>query len=890
MYLDIRLIHKYSSHLPENRMKSVIAALAVVFFSLLLPLLLMSQSSAAFTPNASNTNAMHESLGALTEWKKEPQGLWLRASNGAQMRVVVYTPSIIRVRIAKEVKDLSTNAAATKEGTPPAARWDDHSFAVVAQPDKSTPFTTSETPESITLATDALTVTVRKNPVRVQFFTKQGKLINEDEPAFGTAWIGREVTTHKRLLPGERFIGLGEKTGGLDRSGRAYTNWNTDAFGYGSGSDPVYGTHPFYMGLHSGSIIYGVFFDNSYKSHFDFGASNERFSSFGAEDGEMNYYVMHRASVGEIIEDYTHLTGRMELPPLWSLGYHQCRYSYFPDKEVLTVARTIREKNIPADVLWFDIHYMDAYKVFTWHPERFSQPKKMLAELEGMGFKNVVITDPGIKVEKGYAAYEDGLRQDIFLKYPDGRPYTGSVWPGPCHFPDFTNPKARSWWGDKIKGLVDDGIDGFWTDMNEPAVWGQNIPNMIEFDFDSALFEDNVRSNKATYKKGHNVFGLQMARATYEGSKKWLAGRRPFNLTRASYAGVQRYGAVWTGDNTASDDHLLLGARMVNSMGLAGIAFAGPDVGGFNGGGSRELFARWVTVGAFTPFFRIHAALNTKEQDPWSFGEDVEEVCKSYIELRYRLLPYLYSTFYETTRTGLPVARSLAVNYPFDETIYDGRYDAHYLFGPSILVAPCDSRQNFAKVYLPEGTWYNAHTDEVLAGKQEIIVETPMERLPLFVKAGAIVPMQSVVQFTAQKPDGTLYLHIYNNKTTDKNGAKASFTYYEDDGETYRYQQKDFAKREIVLESSRKKITFAKHEGTMPSKFTSIKLILHGFDALPAEILVAGKKNAIKQEPMSLLKPSAGLDPLGTQAQNLTRTNVKTISFPYSSDAFVIEW
>jgi alpha-glucosidase len=530
---------------------------------------------------------------------------------------------------------------------------------------------------------------------------------------------------------------------------------------------------------------------------------------------------------------------------------------------------------------------MDAYKVFTWHPEQFAQPKKMLAELETMGFKNVVITDPGIKVEKGYAAYEDGLKQDIFLKYPDGVPYTGDVWPGPCHFPDFTNPKGRSWWGDKLKGLVDDGIDGFWTDMNEPAVWGQAFPDFIEFDFDSSTFEDHATSNKATHKKGHNVFGMQMARATYEGSKKWLAGKRPFNLTRASYCGVQRYGAVWTGDNTASDDHLLLGARMVNSMGLAGIAFAGPDVGGFNGGGSRELFARWVTVGAFTPFFRVHAAVNTKEQDPWSFGEDVEEVCKTYIELRYRLLPYLYSAFYETTLTGLPVARSLAVQYPFDANIYDSRFDAQYLFGPSILVAPCDSRQRFAKVYLPEGTWYDAHTDEVLAGKREIIAETPMERLPLYIKAGAILPMQSVVQSTAQKPDGTLYLHVYNNASSN---ALHSFTYYEDDGETLKYQQKDFVKREIILESSRKKITFAKQEGTHTSKFTTVKLILHGFDTLPAEILVSGKKRSIQQERIPLLKSLAGYDPLGTQGQTSSQSLTKTISFPYVADAITIGW
>jgi alpha-glucosidase len=807
-----------------------------------------------------------ESLGNVSEWNAGIDGITLRTEQGT-MRLIAYSPSVVRVRVVRS-----------------GAAFDDFSYAVIAKP-QAIAFTTKENAEYITLGTDALDIVVQKSPLRLKFLTKKGELLNEDEPAFGTAWQGTEVMAYKRLLPNERFIGLGEKTGGLDKRRNGYTNWNTDAYGYGGGSDPLYGTTPFYMGLHSvragangtasQGLIYGIFFDNSYKSHFNFGASNDRFSSFGAENGEMNYYFIHRPSVAAVLEDYTALTGRMPLPPLWSLGYHQCRYSYFPESEVMNLAKTIRDKQIPADVLWFDIHYMDAYKVFTWHPERFPKPKAMLSKLDEMGFRNVVIIDPGVKVEKGYAAYEDGLKNDVFAKYPDGTNYTGEVWPGWCHFPDFTNPKTRAWWGEKYKPLLDDGLDGFWNDMNEPATWGQRFPDMVEFDFDG---------NKATHKRAHNVYGFQMARSTFEGVRKIAPAKRPFVLTRAFYSGIQRYSAVWTGDNTASDEHLLLGVNLVNNLGLAGIPFAGVDIGGFNGNGSRELFARWITVGAFTPFFRVHAAIYTKEQDPWSFGEDVEEISKTYIELRYKLLPYLYSTFYEATKTGMPVARSLVLTNTFDQTIYNDAYKQQYMFGQSLMIAPLVSNQQFAKVYLPEGEWYDLHTERKFAGKKEIIVEAPLERLPVFVKGGGLLLMQSLVQTTKQQPEDVLTVHCFAGK------QGSDFVYYEDDGEGYAYEQGEFYKRTITFDAAKKTVRFEKPEGTSASKFKRIRLVLHGFDALPQYVSVAGKKAALTTDTTLFLKPLSGFDPLGAQGQGIERRSAKTTTFPNASEAFLVSW
>jgi alpha-glucosidase len=807
---------------------------------------------------AKNT-MLSESLGKLTEWKSEPNGAVLTTLQG-MMRLTFYSPSIVRVRAVR------TGSA-----------WDDHSFAVGMQP-QNVKITSKDDADALTFTSDALKVVVKKNPVRVQFFTLDGKLLNEDEAAFGTTWLGTEVTTHKRLLADERFIGLGEKAGGTDKRRQAFTNWNTDAFGYAGGSDPLYVSIPFYMGLHSNSLVYGIFLDNSYRTNFNFGASNDRFSSFSAEAGEMNYYFIHRPSVAETIQAYTELTGRMEIPPLWALGYQQCRYSYFPDSEVMNVARTMREKGFAGDAIVLDIHYMDAYKVFTFHPERFPNPKKMIADLKTLGFNTVVINDPGIKVEKGYSAYEDGLKQGIFAKYPDGTPYSGEVWPGWCHFPDFTNPKARVWWGDNMKTLTDAGVTGFWNDMNEPAAWGQNIPNIVEFDFDG---------NKASYKKAHNVYGLEMARSSYEGAKRHLGGKRPFVLTRAAFAGIQRYSSIWTGDNTATDDHLMLGTRLVAGLGLSGVPFTGVDIGGFNGNGSRELFARWVTVGAFTPFFRIHAAIYTKEQDPWSFGEDVEEICKNYIQLRYNLMPYIYSAFHEAAQTGLPVARNLAITYPFDAKIYDGAFNSQYLFGGAFLIAPVVSTQQFAKVYLPEKgeDWYDFHSNKRLSGGQEILVEAPLERLPVFVRGGSIIPQQSPVLHAGQKPTDTLTLHVYRGNTSN------SFTYYEDDGETYKYQQNDFHKRVIRYDAAKNSLTFEKADGVRASKFKAVRCILHGFSGMKETISVGGKATKTSTEFVSFLPNLSGFDPLGAQGEREAADALATtLIFPLTAEKLVLTW
>ncbi|WEK36987.1 MAG: glycoside hydrolase family 31 protein [Candidatus Pseudobacter hemicellulosilyticus] len=712
----------------------------------------------------------------------------------AHVKVQVYSPNIIRVRMS----------------TQPLA--DDFSYAVVASPQAAT-IKPVQTNQEIRFTTDSLQVVIRKNPFHISFYTPDNRLINEDEPGLGTSWIGTEVTTYKHMQPGERFIGLGEKTGNLDRKGSAYTNWNTDVFGYSASQDPLYSTIPFYIGIHQG-LNYGIFFDNSYQSDFNFGASNNRFSSFSARGGEMNYYFLYHTHVAGLLSSYTQLTGRMNMPPLWSLGYQQNRYSYYPDTEVYRIAQTLREKKIPADGITLDIHYMDNYKLFTWNKERFPDPQQLVDSLNKMGFKVTLIVDPGIKVEKDYPAYESGLANDIFLKYADGQPYTGEVWPGWCHFPDFTSVKGRNWWKGQVTNYTNIGVEGIWNDMNEIATWGQKMPSNVLFDYDG---------HPTTHLKGHNVFGLQMARSSYEASRLALK-KRPFILTRAGYAGLQRYTALWTGDNRAEDDHMLAGVRLLSSLGLSGVAFSAMDIGGFTGNPSTALYNRWMQLGTFTPYFRNHTQLNTKSAEPWTFGEEALEQARNSINLRYRLLPYIYSTFHEATVSGLPVVRSLAIDYTHDAHIYEPAFQNQFFFGPAILVMPMETTQQYAKVYLPAGDWYQFYTGQQEQGGSDKLIPLSPVLLPVYVKGGSIIPMQQVIQHTRQQPADTLLVHIYKGSTPN------SFDYYEDDGETYRYEQGDFYKRTIAFDPAGRSIRFQPPTGSHPSKFRHLKLILHGFE------------------------------------------------------------
>ena len=802
--------------------------------------------------DTTRNNKLSQDLGAIESFIGTPDGLQAKTSNG-NFQIKVYDAGIIRINIHfEEVTDTnkySVIATSVEDG-----------------------FNIEESEGEIFLTTSLLQLQITKSPVRFTLKNHDGQILCADD-TFGTSRIGDQITTYKKLQEGERFIGLGEKTGPLDRRGQGYQHWNTDSFAYGSEQDPLYCSTPFYIGLHN-NLAYGIYLDNSHKSFVNFGASNDRFSSFSVDAGDMDYYFIHDQNVEGILKKYAQLTGVTPLPPLWSIGYQQCRYSYYPDVEVERIAKTFRQKDIPADVIVLDIHYMEQYKIFTWDNKKFSKPAELVAHLRELGFHVVVMCDPGIKIEDGYAAYESGKKNDVFIKYPDGSNYSGTVWPGLCHFPDFTKASTREWWEENLKTYTEIGVDGFWNDMNEIATWGQMLPELIEFDFDG---------DKDTARKGRNIYGFQMSRATFEGTKAGLKNKRPFNLTRAGFSGIQRYAAVWTGDNVATDEHMMLGVRLVNSMGLAGIAFAGYDVGGFVGNASEHLFARWAQIGSFSPFFRGHSMINSRDSEPWAYGEQVEEISTNFIRLRYRLMPYIYSLFFEASISGIPLQRSLAIDYSFDHNIYNGLYHNQYLFGPALMVAPLESDKTLTKVYLPEGEWYELFNDQKFNGNQEMIIECGIEKLPVFVKASSIIPVAPQANTNTQGLGDLLEIHIYSGQ------AENSFVYYEDDGESYNYETGEFHKRNILYNPHERFVTLEKAEGNYKSRYKHLKFCLHVFEG--SSFNLNGQQASVHKHEYRFIEPISNFDPFGNETgEGLKIKEITCIQTEYTNDQITLKW
>ncbi len=792
-----------------------------------------------------------KSIGQYQSHQLTQTGLLVKSTVG-HLSIKVFTADVVQIRFSF-----------TELG-------EDFSYAVVGKP-QSASFRVDVDSGQLIMVTEAIKVKISKPSLHIAITDLNDQVINEDDAGLGIQINGEQINCYKKLQEGERFIGLGEKNGPLDKRGRGYVNWNTDAYAYSPDADPLYCSVPFYIGLHH-QKVYGIYFDNSHRSTFNFGASTDRFSSFSADAGEMNYYFIGGSSVQSIIQSYTYLTGRTPLPPLWSIGYQQCRYSYYPDREVLRVAENFRERDLPGDAIVLDIHYMDAYKIFTWDKENFPDPKGLIEKLKSLGFNVVVMCDPGIKVEEGYEPYESGKKENVFIKYPDGTNYSGQVWPGWCHFPDFTKEETRSWWANHFKDYVKLGVAGFWNDMNEIATWGNMLPDLMEFDFDG---------RKSTTREGRNVYGMMMARSTYEGTKK-LMNKRPFNLTRSGFAGIQRYAAVWTGDNVAYDAHMMAGIRLVNSMGLSGMAFTGYDIGGFVGNADEKLFARWITIGAFSPFFRGHTMINTRDSEPWSYGEKVEEISRNYMKLRYKLLPYLYSLFYDASKTGMPINRSLAISYPFDEKIYDHQYHNQYLFGPSILVVPAESNKELVKAYLPAGNWYNQLNDQPYTGNQEIIVECPVERLPVYVKGSAIIPMREKAGITTQDTGDTIEIHIYNGESTNE------FTLYEDDGISFEYEKNAFAKRNMVYAPSKNELTIIEQEGSYQSAYRFAKIYFHGFNAI-GKAWINDAPHQIEKTDYRFISPIKNYDPVASAPEG-PKINLPFVKLNYERGKTIIRW
>ncbi len=709
------------------------------------------------------------------------------------------------------------------------------SWAAIKTDWKKITVNVKESDNEIVATTDELSLTIKKQPLRFRFADRTGMTINEDDPSKGMSWNGTEIRVWKNMSQDEHYYGLGEKAGRLERKFTHTTMWNSDIPAYAADTDPLYQTIPFFYGINKGNT-YGIFFDNSFWSSFDFGKESRDTYSFGAENGEMNYYFFHGPSPEKVLTRFTELTGRMPLPPRWSLGYQQCRWSYSPESRLREIANGFRSRSIPCDVLYLDIDYMEGYRIFTWNQKNFPNPKKMISDLSHEGFRIAVIVDPGIKADTTYHAYTSGLAGDHFLKYPDGKTFIGKVWPGECAFPDFTSTSARHWWGENFSVLTHAGVRGWWNDMNEPSVFDVSTKTV-----DLAVIH-NDNGLMTTHAKNHNIYGMQMTRATYDGVRKLLPGERPFVLTRASYAGGQRYSAAWTGDNVASWEHLRMAISMCLSMSISGQPFVGSDIGGFIGYPSGELFARWLQFGVFSPLMRAHSVINEKNKEPWEYGDEFTNINRETINLRYRLLPYIYNAMYQASTTGIPPLRPMIFSFP-EESVFIGN-DDQFMFGDDLLVAPVLSEGSRTReLRLPKGIWYDYWNATRYEGGRNITVDAPLDRIPLFARAGAIIPTQQTVQYTSQAPIDPLTFTIY---PTD---LQSSVTWYEDDGLSFDYAHGVFLKRTLNQWNSENAVTLtiSKAEGSfIPSK-RSVVLKFAGFGFTPKRIELGNR--ALKSIP-----------------------------------------
>jgi alpha-glucosidase len=702
------------------------------------------------------------------------------------------------------------------------------SYAVIDRPDPAARPSFEITPDTVRARTDDLVVEVARRDCRLRAASADGTVLVED-PEGGGYFEGKDLGRGvvRAAAPGERFYGLGEKAGALDKRGRTLTFWNADAYDPREG--PLYESIPFFIGLRGG-VAYGVLLDDTHRLRFDMAAGDPSRYVLATAGDEVDQYLVAGPALRDVVARYTRLTGRMPLPPRWALGYHQSRWGYWPDSQVLSIAGELRRRNLPADALWLDIQHLDGFRSFTWDPRGFPDPAGLVARLSAMGFKTVVIVDPGIKVDRRYDVYAEGIAGAHFLAR-NGAPYVGRVWPGDACFPDFSAPATRAFWGALVPREIGLGVQGLWIDMNEPSDFVAGTEGTVPGDVPCA-----GDGTPGTMAELHQVYGLNEARATYEGMRAAAPSRRPFVLTRAGFAGVGRYAAVWTGDAPSTWATLRETLPLLLGLGLSGIAFCGSDVGGFTGGASPELYARWMELGAVSPFFRGHLVHGVPGQEPWRLGPEVEDASRAVMTERYRLLPYLYSLFREAAQTGAPVLRPLV--FEFQDDPGSAAVDDEAMLGPSLLVAPVLApRASHRPVYLPPGRWIEERSGAVHEGPSTVSACAPLDTLPTYVREGAVVPRFDPVAFSDEKPSATLFLDAYPGP------AQSRFVLYEDDGASFAYEEGRSAETTYTLQrlSTGARLVASARQGAFAPPPRALQVRVRGVDHGAHAVRLSGR-------------------------------------------------
>ncbi len=738
----------------------------------------------------------------IISFQKEKDKFLITGQNEVQLQITVVRDSVLRFRYATD-------------GSFPK----DFSYAIDADAVRGyNQLEYSEEEDRYIIKTSKLALHITKANMHKTIYDLEGNIINQDEIGFHWEYSyehGSDIVKMSKFEQKlECYYGLGDKPTHFNLKGKRFENWVTDEYAFGKDRDPLYKAVPFYIGLHD-NISYGIFFDNTFRTFFDFGHERRNVTSFWAQGGEMNYYFFYGPEMNEVITSYTDLTGKPELPPLWALGFHQSKWSYYPESNVREVTQKFRDLKIPCDAIYLDIDYMEGWRCFTWNKDYFPDPKGMVSDLAEQGFKTVAIIDPGIKIDKNYSVYQEALENDYFCKRADGPLMRGKVWPGECNFPDFTNPKVRKWWSGLYKELIQEiGVAGVWNDMNEPAVMEvptKTFPLDVRHDYDG---------NPCSHSKAHNVYGMQMAKATYKGVKQFVFPKRPFIITRAAYSGTQRYSSSWTGDNVASWEHLWIANQQIQRMAVSGMSFIGTDIGGFAEQPTGELFLRWIQLGIFHPFCRVHSSGDHGDQEPWSFDKDVTNITRKFIELRYKLLPYIYSTFRQYVTEGTPMIKPLVL---FDQEDHQTYYRTdEFLFGDHILVCPIlEPNARGRRMYMPKGRWYNYWTHELVEGGKEQWVDADIDSIPMFIKEGGIIPKYPVQQYVGEKEFDEVELEVYY-----KEGKEESIL-YEDAHDGYDYRKGRFSFRTFKLNGKPKELIIQQHkEGKYVTPYSKFKMDL----------------------------------------------------------------
>lgn len=765
--------------------------------------------------------------GAVLQLRSIPGGMAGRTATG-QFEVVAWSPHIIRVRFTT------------------AAQFAPLPYALQQQaPAQPVPVSFSQQAQQAELRTTALRVQVQRQPVlQFRFFDAQGQLLSEDAagPDYGIQADGGRLTNYRQLPPDEKILGMGEALGPLNRRGSVITLDNTDNYKYGDPRVPMYSSIPFFMGVHTRGM-YGLFLNNSYRSVFNFGASTPQHLSLSVAGGDLDYFFIHDTSLLHIVSHYASLTGTTPLPPLWSLGYQQSRCSYYPQSQVEWLAQTFRQKQLPLDGIVLDADYQKDYRPFTVDSSRFPDMAALAQRMRQLSVRLTASVYPGMAADSSYHAYRSGLAQQVFVTHPSGRLFTSEIAPVTCHFPDYTKPAARQWWIQQMHWLQRHGIDGYWNDMNEPAVAASMLPDNLRFDFDG---------RGAGTREAKNVYGFQMARSSYEAARQYRTGLRPFVLSRAGFAGIQRYAALWSGDNTASEEGLMTSVLLNTQLSLSGVSFCGYDIGGYIGDAPKDQFIRWMQLGMFSPYCRNHRGYNTVAGEPWAYGEEAEDISRRYMQFRYQLLPLWYSLFRQSAQVGTPVLRSLAMHWPQQSAAFEQAYQYQFLLGSHLMVVPAGGAERSKAAWLPPGTWYNAYTDSAYTGARRVELAAPLQQLPLLVRESAIIPMQSVIQHTAQAPTDTLVLHLYHGQ------AEGELQYYEDAGDGYAYEQGDYYQQRMLWQPALRTLQLLPASGQRSSQFRYLKLVLHGLPQAPKGWQLQGQVLPLVPEAAGLLPTGAG--------------------------------